>query len=476
MQASRKINVIATRKLLTWDPVNEWSATATASRSIAWALADSLTNDIYGGRLPDSRIDLQALYDLDAIWSARGDTFDGRFDNSATLWEGITQIAQAGRAKPYIQGGIVRFARDAAAEFPVALFSMRNIVRGSFGIEYILPSETTADAVEATYVDNSTWTPQTVTAYIDGSSAALPAKITLFGVTEREQAYREAMYQAAANRYRRKLIKFSTEMEGFIPAFGDLIAIQHDMPAWGQFAEVTAWNDATKTLTVSEPLTWDTGTHYIGLRKKDGSMEGPIVVTAGANAYELVLATPPTFAPYAGSAYERTHVSFGWAETWRQEARVVAVRPRGMYQVEIEAVNEDPSVHTAEDGITAPAVNSSQLPTLYTAPVVRGLVLVSLPSDPSIMLMSWQQASGADYYIIEQSQDSSDWTRVAETRAANYSGKALYGGATIVRVAAVGLTRGLWVTVSYGDSADYMWTTDSALMWDAVTSELMWRY
>jgi hypothetical protein len=180
--------------------------------------------------------------------------------------------------------------------------------------------------------------------------------------------------------------------------------------------------------------------------------------------------------PYTGSDYERTHATFGWAETWRQEARVIAVRPRGLYQVEIEAINEDPSVHTAEDGVTAPPVNSSQLPTLYTAPVVAGLVVVSLPSDPSIMLMSWQQAAGADYYIIEQSQDGTDWTRVAETRAANHTGRALYGSATIVRVAAVGLTRGPWVTVFYGDSADYMWTTDAAAMWDVDDSELMWRY
>ena len=243
------------------------------------------------------------------------------------------------------------------------------------------------------------------------------------------------------------------------------------------YVKTVAATVSAEVLTLSEPFTWDTTgtlTHYIGLRAKGGGVDGPYVCTW--SDVDKVAVPTLDVSPYTGSAYERTHVSFGWGETWRQEARVIAVRPRGMYQVEIEAINEDPSVHTAEDGITAPPVNSSQLPTLYTAPVVRGLVLVSLPSDPSIMLMSWQQASGADYYIIEQSQDSSDWTRVAETRAANYIGKALYGGATIVRVAAVGLTRGPWVTVSYGDSADYMWTTDGAAMWDVDSSELMWRY
>ena len=477
MQASRKINVIATRKLFTWNPSTEWSVSETSTRSIAWALADALSNTEYGGKLTDSRINLQALYDLDAIWTTRGDNFDGRFDNSITLWEAVTQIAQAGRTRPYIQGGIVNFSRDSLRAFPVALYSMRNIVRGSFSVEYILPSEDTADAVEVSYVNADNWTAQKVTASLPGSTESIPAKISLFGVTDRQHAYREGMYQAASNRYRRRIIRFTTEMEGFIPSFGDLIAIQHDMPAWGQFAEVTGWNAGTLVMTLSEPMTFGSGTNYIGIRNKDGSVDGPIAVTAGANAYELVLNSLPDNDPYTGSDYERTQITFGAGETWRQEARVISTRPRGLYQVEIEAINEDPSVHTADTGVTAPAVVSSQLPTMYTAPVVIGLTGASLPGDPTIMLLSWQQAPGADYYIIEQSQDSTDWTRITETRASNYSGRALYGSATVVRIAAVGLTRGPWVSWYYGDSADYMWDADdTTLMWSATSTDLMWRY
>ena len=36
---------------------------------------------------------------------------------------------------------------------------------------------------------------------------------------------------AAANRYRRKTVTFSTELEGLIPTYGDLIAVSHDMPS-----------------------------------------------------------------------------------------------------------------------------------------------------------------------------------------------------------------------------------------------------
>ena len=475
MQASRKINVIATRKLPAWS--GSAFGTASATRSIAWALANACTDATWGAGLPEARVDLDGLQALDAIWTARGDHFDGRFDSAISFWEALTKIARAGRAFPYMQGGIIRFARDAAATTPVALFSMRNIVRGSFSVQYLTPHEAMADAIEVSYFDDAVWAPRRVQAKLSGSTAAKPVKIDTFGITDRDHAWREGMYEAACNRYRRKLIKFSTDMEGFIPSYGDLIAVAHDMPQWGQTAEVVAWDAGTRTITVNEPLEWDVGTHYIGLRKRNGGIDGPIAVTIGTDAYRLVLAADPAETPYTGQAAERTHLVFGLGETWRQPARVIAVRPRGLEQVEIECINEDASVHTADSSGTAPAVTYSQLDTRWTAPIVEGLTAWSMPGAPEQMLLSWRPAPGADHYLIEQSSDGETWTRTGEPSSSSYTAIALYGAATLVRVAAVGMTRGPWVTVGYGGFADYMWNaTDTTLMWSATDTDLMWRY
>jgi hypothetical protein len=660
-QASRKINVICTRKLRTWNAIDGWSVPV-ATRSIAWAFADAAQNQTYGGKMADAHLDLAGLYALDATWTSRGDNFDARFDNTLTLWEGLTKIANAGRAKPFMQGGVLYVARDQSATLPVALFSMRNIVKGSFSVEYIMPTDDTADVVEASYFDDVAWSPRRVSGKLVDSLATRPAKIDLFGVTNRAHVHREAVYQAASNRYRRRLIRFTSEMESFIPAFLDPIAIQHDMPQWGQHGEVTAvetvtnlltyseqfdnaawtaittkvltantdaapdgtlsadtitdnsavaWLGAGQTVTVAndsatyaasvyvkktsggtaatfgmninltggtpvssnprlntdtgatagsntsvhsvgnywrltslitnnasgntslrvsiypatagygsmsdssaaqgsaviwgaqleaaptagpyvktaptdraaqvlnltEPLTWATsGTHYIGLRKKDGSVDGPIEVTwAGKSSVACV--TAPTVAPYTGSDYERTHITFGWGETWRQLARVISVTPRGLYQAEILAINEDPSVHTADVGVTAPAVSSSQLPNMFTLPTVQGLVVASSTGDINTMLLSWQSAAGADHYLIEQSSGDGSWTRVGETSTAAYAVRVLYGSSTLVRVAAVGVTRGPWVTVSYASGADYMWVAgdDTDEMWSVGDdADVMW--
>lgn len=470
LQASRKVNVICTRKLPIWNG-SVWSAN-TATRSIAWATAYACKQV----GMTDAQIDLAGLISLDNTWTARGDYFDGRFDSFLSFWEAITQIAKAGRAKPFLQGGIMRLMRDQAATIPVAMFSQRNIVRGSFTIDYLMPTADTADAVDIKYFDSSTWASATVRAKLSGSTASVPAKVNLFGVVGRDQAYREGMYMAASNRYRRRLIKFSTEMEGFIPSFGDLIAIQHDMPAWGQGGEVTAWNSATKTLTLTENMVFTTGTHYVALRKRDGSMDGPFVATAGGSANQLVLVTAPSFTPYTGGSEERTHIMFGPGQAYTQLARVLAAKPKSLTMVDIEAINEDSNVHTADSGVTTPSLVVSALAGYTNAPVVLGLTARSMTGAPEKMLLSWQPSAWADYYLIEQSADGVKWTRTGETGTANYTATALYGAATIVRVAAVGIARGPWVQVVYGSSADYMWTTDSALMWNASSATVMWRY
>lgn len=476
--SSRKINVIATRRLPIWNGTS-WSS-PTATRSIAWALAYCCKQI----GMTDAQIDLATLLQLDTTWATRGDTCDGRIDSTMSFWETLTRIGAAGRCKPYMQAGVVRSFRDQAATLPVAHFGVRNIVKNSLSIDYIMPSQDTADAVSVSYFDGSAWRQKRVLAKLPGSTAEKPAKMDLALVTSRAQAFKEGTYQAASNRYRRKVIKFSTEMEGFIPSFGDLIAIQHDMPCWGQGGEVVGWDAGTSTLTLSEPLTWETGeTHYIAFAAKNGSMVGPFVVTAGLSEYQCVVTESMidghgnTWEPYAGSDYERSRFSFGWAYTWAQKARVLSVVPRSMERVEIQAINEDNNVHTAEEGLIVPVAPTSQLANYTAAPSLSGLLAVSRPDDVETMLLSWQPSPWADHYLIEASSDGNSWTRLGETSASTFTAKAIYGNATTLRVAAVGTARGPWVTVAYGDSADYMWSAvDTTLMWNADDTTLMWRY
>jgi hypothetical protein len=291
------------------------------------------------------------------------------------------------------------------------------------------------------------------------------------------------VYPAACPPRGRRPARFSTELEGLIPSIGDLIAIQHDMPAWGQHAEAVHWGAATRTLTVSEPLAWGTGAHFAALRTAAGALDGPHSVVAGASDRELVFSAAPPTVPYTAGARERTHVVFGAGEAWRAPARVTAVRPRGLDTVEIEAVIEDESVHTAEQGLLVPPPQHSQLPAIASAPTIAQLSLANSPADNLQALLSWTPAPGAEHYEIEMAPGhdpltgSIAWTRAGETRATSFALRALYGSQTLIRVRAVGLAAGGWVTLWYGGAADFMWHShDATLMWHAADTTLMWRF
>lgn len=295
------------------------------------------------------------------------------------------------------------------------------------------------------------------------------------------------MYIAACNRYRRRIVSFKTEMDGFIPTIGDLIAVQHDMPKWGQSGEIVSFDQGTREAILSEPLDWSLfGAKVLAFRGRDGKPRGPFTATAGTDAHRVILSdwalageywsdgsTDKNIPDVSGNR-ERSHFAFGLANEQYIKARMVTMRPKSSETVEIIAAVESDYVHTADTG-AAPGVNAWQLPSRFTAPVVVGLTARSMPGSPDKMVISWQPAAGADHYLVEQSSGDGTWTRIGEPSSASFSAIALYGASTIIRVAAVGMTVGPWVTCAYGSLADYMWSGDSSLMWsgDATT---MWRY
>ena len=343
-RSSRMVNCIVTRKLKTWSPLSGWSPSAEATQSIAWALADILKAD-YGANLSDKAIDLETLYRLDQTWTARGDTFNAVYDSKLTVYEALSRTAKTGRAVAFIQGGIVRFVRDEPRTVPVAMFGPRNIVKNSLSIQYIMPSEDTADSVCVEYFSEKTWKTSEVTGSFSGSSSDKIATVELFGCTNKEQALREATYMALANRYRRRIVSFTTELEGLIPCYGDLIAVTHDMAKWGQGGEIVKQNGLK--LTLSEPVTFTDGQEcYLALRQKNGSLAGPYRVWPTENSSEVLLAEEPEIKILTDTNTERTHFAFGTTDRWSVLARVTGIRPRST-NVEISAVIEDNRVHSS---------------------------------------------------------------------------------------------------------------------------------
>ena len=183
---------------------------------------------------------------------------------------------------------------------------------------------------------------------VSGAAPVRPASIDLFGVTDVAQATREATYLARVNTYQRKVIKFSTEMDGHIPLYGDLIGISHDLPSWGQSGQLLAISGTTYTTT--EPLTWTAGSaHYVGLRKPGGSLSGPWAVSeVVGNPYAFTLVGALDFTPRTDlSNGDRTAYLFGPGTTWVQDVVVTKIMPRSETEVELTCQPYDSRIYAA---------------------------------------------------------------------------------------------------------------------------------
>lgn len=487
-QSSRKINVLATRALAkpvfnTGTQGYDWLPEQ-ATQSIAWAIADMCRAN-YGAKLLDNRYNISQLIALDAIWASRGDTLNGLIDSTQTFWEALSMISRAGRARPYVQGGLIHFVRDSLQNLPTAMFTSRNMVKDSFKITYMMPSEDSADCVDVEYFDETLWKPRIVRATIDVGVETKPAKVKSFGITNRNQAYREGMHVAACNRYRRKEISFETELEGHIPSLGDLVGIQSDIPEWGQSGEVVSVQVISPTshkITSNEPFVWSpSATHFMMLRRANGSAAGPITVTQGANDFELLYnPSAVDFTINVGLDKERTHISFGRSGQVIQLARILSTTPSDN-RVRITAINEDARVHAA-DGTAVPIDTYSwSLTTPKIKPILTDFTISQTGSGntPSLAL-SWAPAAGASYYVIEQSTDDANWSTLSEITGNSYNFLAANIGTLYVRVAAFGGVLGPYITKSIQiglvpPPANVVTGTISAngqtyeVKWDAVT-------
>lgn len=448
-QSSRKINLLCTRQLpipsLDVNNIVSWSAPV-ATQSIAWAIAD-MCRAAYGAGVSVARFNVNQLIALDTLWTTRGDKINCVFDSSQTFWEALTIACRVGRVRPYIQGGMIHFFRDSLQTLPTALFSNNNIVKDSLKVTYVMSSEDNADAIDMEYFDETIWKTRTVRAKLSDSQSLKPIKIQCFGITSREQAFKEGMYMAAANRYRRKEISFTTELEGHIPSLGDLIAVQSDVPQWGQNAEVESYTSGQ--FVVNEYLEWTpSATHYMMVRSATGGSSAPIVVTKGADDNILNFTdTELPFDVYTGPSQERTHIIFGRSGQVVQLARVLGLTPQGD-TVNVSSINEDARVHAA-DGTPVPLdILDWALPSPQIKPVLTDFTLTQTGSGttPSI-LVSWNMVAGASRYLVEKSYDDVNWETVSEVASSNLSFLATVG-TLYVRVAAYGGVLGPYVTKS----------------------------
>lgn len=456
-RTAQRFNVIATRKLpmKTFEDSDANSDGWTEpipTRSIVWAFVD-VFRGLYGGRIvEDTFFDWDTLIALDALYESRDEHFDWSFRDPITVWDAARTIARTGRAIPLLAGSLITMKRDGPTEIPVTLFNHENIVEGSFEWAVKLWDLDEFDSARIEYTDPSTgYKQETVMAILPGDTSDHPEDIRLMGIQDRTHAYREGLYILASRRYLRENVSFTTGLEGYIPTFGDLILVSHDVPKWGQagyVVEATRGAGSTYHLWLSEPLDWTgTGEHHILLRGKRSEVIGPVIAQQTSDPQQVVIESVADIDFLLTGKTEPMLFLFGVIGEVTKLMKVVRIEPQGEETIKVSAVNDAPAIYTFDSLIPPPLEATPYAPIPPDLPVIAQLILSLLDGPLSIVQASWTAAFGAQSYVVQTSADGENWQERARVTRTSIQLPTIVG-VLYVRVAAINEGQGPWIADS----------------------------
>ncbi|QDP54806.1 MAG: putative tail protein [Prokaryotic dsDNA virus sp.] len=453
-QTQQAFNVICTRKLPIRDASTGEFGEPIATRSIIWAFVDVFRSSTYGAEVPsDDFFDWDELEDLEQIFSDRGDTFDWTFRDRITCWDAAKAICQVGRAVPMLVGSLISMRRDGPLDAPVTMFTPDNMVRGSFSWDVKLWELDEVNGYRVEYTDPDTgYKQEQVLAVLPGETATKVRDLRIPGCSNRTIAYRYGLYRLAVLRYLRQNASFTTGLEGYIPSFGDLAIVAHDVPRWSQHGYIVhalELDDTQWQLWLSEEVSFAESNNYqITLRSKYGGVLGPldcyetndqkqVLVDLGSAEIDFLLGgqTEPMFFVFS---------VLGQVEKYM---RIVGIQPQGREQIKMKFVNNDARVHSFDALVPAARSTVFSPPQAPDLPTVTSVVITQISGPLQVVQIAWTAAFGAQYYVVQTSEDNTVWTDRGTTTRTALQLQARTG-TLYVRVAGVNNGQGEWATAS----------------------------
>lgn len=164
-------------------------------------------------------------------------------DKAADLWTTLREFENCGRGKVVLKGTRFGAIYDAPAN-PVQLFTVGNIIKDTFS-EQFLGLRDRANAIEITFNNKEKNYERDMIMVYDpdwdtSDRVKHPTQITLNGITDPAQAYKEGKYRLRLNKHLVRIVSFEANVEAIACQVGDVILVQHDVPQWGYGGRILA--------------------------------------------------------------------------------------------------------------------------------------------------------------------------------------------------------------------------------------------
>ncbi len=310
--------------------------------------------------------------------------------------DAIAQMSQVSRLFIFQSGGYIKFKYE-EDEDPVQVFSMGNIIKDSFKVDYIDYTKI-PNRVEVTYANKDDGWKKNVLEVVDESEwgAGKPKRtqsFSLIGVTSKEQALREAKFLLNKARYVRKGIEFNTNIAACHSEPGDVIAFQHDVPQWGWGGRIIdGHNTATAceldqlvpSSVVSAPTDYD-----VKVQHSDDSITTASIASVDGKIVRIKSGQSFSPVPIEDDVY-----IIGKVESTIAEYRIQEMELTPEEEVQIRATEHNANIYS-DTGLEISSEESTELPNPSAfAPQVTDLNVYELYNANAIGISFRQPETG----------------------------------------------------------------------------------
>ena len=358
-----------------------------------------------------------------AAWAAWCDQKDLEvnieINTSGEVLEVINQ-----RIAPVGRGMVVRFGTRYGCIYdhvqqPVQMFNMGNILAGTFSEEFLKVADR-ANCVEVTFTNaDAGYQRDVLTIYgstFDSDGYAKTAQLTMDGITDYKQAYREGKYHLMCNRYQLRTVSFEAGIDAIACTVGDVILVAHDVPKWANSGRIESVDDLTMILPVY--ISDTTKSYRIQYRtEKDNLYTIPCnIISTDANGWTTIgLASDysENDPPKAGDVFDLAIANIG-----SKPFVVKSITRAQDFTRRITCIEYSAALF--EENYTIPPIQYATK-AVGMAKNVTGLSAKQFQyTDENrvrhgMMSVSWKRASSGGRYTILISPDKKKWELATET-------------------------------------------------------------
>ena len=243
------------------------------------------------------------------------------------------------------------------------------------------------------------------------------AQLSLFGVSSRTQAYREAVYALATNERQLQTIQFSADVNAFVCEYGDLIGVNSQVPrigvASGRIVSVSG-----TTVKLDKTVTFTKGEAYtvmFQLSTNDALISREVTAFTADTTTDTITVTA-AFDDGAVPAALDNYV-LGLKDKAAKPFRIIKIERDGDQKVSITAVEYDDAVFEF-DYSKYPKIDYSTPPQLM-APTNLALVEQVYKNYAGVKISriyaSWDMPKNAKYdafHVYYSWDDGENWSRI----------------------------------------------------------------